>query len=652
MKKTIILILALVMIVLSLVLVGCDKNTPDENESSDVDTTVETTAPETTESETTDTEAPESTEPAGPEITIFADGKVQCDIVIGDKASSVISGAANDLKAAFGNKLGATPNVRKEGTFKTLNGGTIDVPKIVVGTLKEDEYSKTLASEFENNSDHIITAQNGTLYIIGKTDASTAIAVNTFIGFWVKSGLETLAFDMGEVECLPANYDGITIAGNPIVNYSIVYYSSYYATECATNLQTAIHDRLGISLPLVSEGDGEGEYEILVGKTGRTEAKELRGAYDRPNVYYDVKTVGDKLVVMGEGYRTLQKVEAELIAYFKAAENDTNLTGTVLSGDILADVDAVDCMTDALEKADSVDARVLHWNMAAPLSWNQSEEKWGANWPFDATATGRKMRAEQQADVVLIYNPDIVTTNEIYANHASGTQYNTFVKELSEHFTLIESNYDTRDDDMPKNVPTQAENNTAYGNPEQILIRKGKFTVVDSGWRYLSDGTTFHGIHWAVLETTEGQKFITSVAHYGDARREVTFGSEHLSAVRFAQQCSGSSTLLPVILTGDMFTYVNHSASSAGATYYYLEGYGYSDSQVSTQFNCNDDAKGNKHGTFHDPMNDSSKGRASEDFVWYNNKLVSNKFGVIVIPESTNTSDHWPVFSDLSFATT
>ena len=100
-----------------------------------------------------------------------------------------------------------------------------------------------------------------------------------------------------------------------------------------------------------------------------------------------------------------------------------------------------------------------------------------------------------------------------------------------------------------------------------------------------------------------------------------------------------------------MYTYVNHSANSAGATYYYLEGKGYNDSQTQTAFNCNDD-NGVKHGTFHDPMNDSGKGRASEDFVWYNTKLVSSKFGVIVIPESTNTSDHWPVFSDLSFTTT
>lgn len=635
-KRIIALFMAALLMILSVGLVACNDNA-ENIESTDTENN------ETSDVVSTDTDAPEEKE-AG--ITIFENGNMTCDIVIADKAASVVSDAANDLRGAIKSKLGATANIRKEGTFKTLNGGTIDIPKIVVGTLSGDEYCKTLVSGFENDGDHIITVKNGSLYIIGKTNAATAVAVNKFIGFYVNGGADTLSFEAGEVMDIPANYDGLKIAGEPIINYSIVYYDSAYAKQCADNIRTMIETATGITLPIIEDSAAERDYEILVGKTNREEAKALRGAYSRPNVYYDIKTVGKKLIVMAEGYRTLQKVEAA----FKTCMlgNPTDMTGEIAKGDILADVDAVDCMTGALEKADSIDARVLHWNMAAPLSWDQSETAWGANWPFTADTLGRRQRAEQQADVVLIYNPDIVTTNEVYNYHAGGVQYQTFAKELSEYFTVVDSKYDTRDDDIPYNVPSEPESSGAE-NPEKIFIRKDKFTVVDSGWRYLSDGTTFHGIHWAILKTVpDGKQFIASVAHYGDARKEVTYGSEHLSAISFAQKCSGSNTVLPVILTGDMYTYINHSASSCGATYYFLEEKGYNDSQLKTAYNCNDE-KGNKHGTFHDPMNDSSKGRASEDFVWYNNKFTSAKFGVITVPESTNTSDHWPVFSDLKF---
>ena len=86
--------------------------------------------------------------------------------------------------------------------------------------------------------------------------------------------------------------------------------------------------------------------------------------------------------------------------------------------------------------------------------------------------------------------------------------------------------------------------------------------------------------------------------------------------------------------------------SAAGAGYRYLDSHGYDDSQVSAVINCNT-VNGKLHGTFRDPMNDTNKKRASEDFVWYNDKLKSLKFGVIATPEATLTSDHWPVFADL-----
>jgi endonuclease/exonuclease/phosphatase family metal-dependent hydrolase len=236
----------------------------------------------------------------------------------------------------------------------------------------------------------------------------------------------------------------------------------------------------------------------------------------------------------------------------------------------------------------------------------------------------------------------------VYIGHANGHQFNALIRELSEFFVLVDSSYDTRDKNMPSGVPTVDGNNASYGNPESILIRKSKLRVVDSGWRYLSDGTQYHGIHWAILEVvSSGKQFIASVGHYGDTRKKTTYAEEHLAAIAFAQKCSGSGTTLPTILTGDMYTYVNHSASSAGAGYRYLDSHGYDDSQVSAVINCNT-VNGTLHGTFHD-IGIVETDRASEDFVWYNDGFEALKFKVLVDTEITNSSDHYPVCADLKF---
>ena len=649
--RSLALILALMMVILSFSLVGCDKN----KDNNDIDSTAaDSTAADTTaDSSSGDGESDETTggsdDPwyVGAGAEVFANGKCDYDIVIAQKASSTVTAAATKLKNAFKDTLKVTVDMRKDAMFKTLNGGTMDGPKIVIGAI-DDEYSKKEQAVMYD-SEYSITVKDSAVYILGGTDETIALAVDKFIEMFVKAGTTTISLEAGEIHSVKSNpkIQNLRIAGNPIINYTIAYYDSVYAKLCAQRIQAVLSEKLDVTLELVPEKESNDKCEILVGKTSDTESKALRGAYDRPNVYYDIAVSGDKLVVMGEGYKTLDKVASTFELWIDTVANDTDLSGSVVHGDILADVDATDAMTDALEKKDSVDMRVLHWNMAAPLSWDQSETAWGKNWPFPTNETGRRMRGEMQADVVLIYNPDIITTNEIYDYHAGGVQFRAFKNEVSEYFTEINnSQYDTRDDDMPLNVPT-APGTANAENPEKIFIRKGKFSVIDSGWRYLSDGTTFHGIHWAILET-EGKQFIISGAHYSSATTEVTYASEHQSAIRFAQKVSGSSTALPVILTGDMFTYINHSNGRNGAGYYYHENNGYKDAQTQAAFNCNED-KGTKHGTFHDPMNDTNKGRASEDFVWYKNGLVASKIGVLTTPESTNTSDHWPVFADLSF---
>ena len=93
----------------------------------------------------------------------------------------------------------------------------------------------------------------------------------------------------------------LKINGTDISEYTIIHNGSKSAIACANELKAAITKAVGCRLPVKSHTAKEGEREILVGKTNRAESAEVRGSYSRPNVYYDVKVIGTKLVIMGEG---------------------------------------------------------------------------------------------------------------------------------------------------------------------------------------------------------------------------------------------------------------------------------------------------------------------------------------------------------------
>lgn len=423
---------------------------------------------------------------------------------------------------------------------------------------------------------------------------------------------------------------GITINGNPLEQYVIVYCDSFYGRQAANYVKAAILEKTGIELTATTDAAAEVANEILVGKTNRQASKDIRSTFSWPNVHYDISAVESKLVIMGEGYRTLNSVRYLFKTYLNELTDNSNITGNIKNGQVKVKFDADKNM---LPRATGTELRVFHWNMMAPYA---SQE--------NAVYTNWQQRIEIMVDTILAYNPDIITTNEMYAKNYSDKQYQLLKKELSHLFNVIDNSpYDKgkpyADSDVVEGLTVN----------EQIFIRKN-ISVITSGWRYLSEKDangapiTYHGIHWAVLEKNNKQ-FILSVAHYGDARTNATFAIDHLNAIKDAQAASGSSTTLPTILTGDMYTFINHSGGAYGSGYYHLQSNGYKDSQVTAQINANNNTL---HGTFHD-IGVKETERASEDFVWYNDGFEALKFKVLVDDEITNSSDHYPVCADLKF---
>lgn len=431
--------------------------------------------------------------------------------------------------------------------------------------------------------------------------------------------------------------DGMTLGGVPIKDYKIVYYDTEYAKACAKQIQAVIEKVTGEIVTIIRHTGKVNEYEILVGKTGRDESNAVRASYDRPNVYYDIKLSGKKLVVMGEGYTVLNTVTEILVNHISNMSNaDPALDSVQCSGNIKDKIDTL--KKTMVERAEGTDLRVFHWNFAAPYLNDAA-----------AIYKDNKTRGEVMADIVLQMYPDIITTNEFYESHNGNTVlFDAVMGELGEYYTCLKSAYDK---DKPIAGADVIKDKTINSN---IIYKKDAgLTVVGSSWRYSTEKTTtssanplglvyYHGSHTAVF-SQNGRKFIVSVSHYADSRSDYKWAKEHLEAIADAQNTYGEGKTLPVILTGDLYT--GFTSTSANSGYKYLVKQGFIDSQRYALVNANSN---DGHGTFH-TIGVRQINRISEDFVWYTSEMQSLAFKVLTSKDIDETSDHYPVISDIKF---
>ena len=430
---------------------------------------------------------------------------------------------------------------------------------------------------------------------------------------------------------------GLYIAGNDISNYTIIHDGTKAAADLASDLKLMIYNACGCRVNVKKHTSGLNQFEILVGKTNRAESKEVRSAYSRPNVYYDVKVSGSKLVVMAEGRSALAALKPELNALIESgAENAVEFSNSPISGNIIGDADK----SSMLERAEGTDLRVFHWNFAAPY--------------LDPNVTAGPIvykdnvtRGEDMADMILQFLPDIITTNEFYASHNGNTTFfDAVMSQLGEYYVCLDSPYDK---DKPEAGADAIKGKTINSN---ILYRKDiGLEVISSAWRYSTQKTNtsssnpmgfiyYHGSHTAVF-SYNGTEFILSTAHYADSRSNNQWAKEHLAAIADAKAAHGKD--LPVILTGDLYTSYNQSSQNSG--YKYLVSAGYRDAQQTADYIAN---KTKIHGTFHS-IGERESNRISEDFVWYTDGIGALCFKVLVNNISDDASDHYPVMADLNF---
>lgn len=636
MKRILALFLAALM--LTAIFAGCSNGKNDSLDSTSDMTTdsTESTSVETTEEETTEeTTAEEIVLDDG---VLFEDRRTGHTIVYAIGSSIYPDRiAAQNAVIALQNGLDQNCNVEMDAVGENnyySQHPDMSGNKVVVGYISKDPVAVELYNSLHTVNSYVIKFVDNSLYIVGGSGEATANAVQYFIDtYLIKYFTPSLTLEEGilkEDNELPA-LDELTVAGNPIENYVIVHDGTAVGQKRAKELKTLFIAKTGFSLDVCSQADSTAEFEILVGKTDRQESKDIRATYPRPNVYYTVKVVGKKLVCMGEGWNTLGKIVTALGEYFNNLDPEScNLSGDVLSGDMIDEIDT----TDMLNRAEGTDVRVFNYNTYGTV--------------YDYTQyplfSGENERGETIGDIILAYYPDVITTNEFYVNSAL---FKAAMTQLSDYYQLIDtSEYDAG---YPYENIT---GNIGRGNPEQILIKKScNFTIVDSGWRYLgeTDGSIadYHGIHWAVLQTEAGEKFIITVGHYGDANTYTGYAQEHQAAVQMAQQMSGSSETLPTVVAGDLF-----SSAVSGAGYkYHVNTCGFIDPQRIKEINRNITEKGDiniNHATSH-PFGKGRGDGTRIDFILHNSAFTPLKFKVLKSEELNYTSDHYPEVVDLKF---
>lgn len=562
-------------------------------------------------------------------VSIFKDKQSDFTIVLSDASDENVTIAGMNLQKAIETYGSTQIDMCFESVYLALHNGSLEGPKIVIGELSEDETSQEIFSPLEGfYYAYTIKISGDSLYIIGSSSDATVNAINYLIDTYLYK--EISSFELEENMQLNVNPEppiaNLTINGNGIGDYNIVYYDSYYAKQAAYTIQQLFSQMTGRTLPVISDSDSslEQEHEILIGKTNRNESSAISEKYDRPNVYYDIAEVNGKLVIMAEGFSTLKEMEEKILPDFLASlDKNHDIVGSAVSGDILISDNANNKNEgNMLTRAEGTEVRIMAWNMGGPGTY------------------GKIDLAEKLADTILKNLPDVLGTNEFYdpPSGAYRTTYDTVLREISKYYYEIES-----DNDFPDDTRLTSFVNSRGPRPQKIFIRKDAgIKVIAAGWRYTESekDVNYRSYPWAVLETKEGNKFIYTVSHYNDMTSNNVAAIEQLEAVAYAQSQSGCSEPLPTILSGDLWM-----ARGAGAHKYFTDA-GYLDAQIKALVNANNNTN---HSTFHTYGVLQPTGRAITDFVMYTPGMTPLMFKVITSREAIDSSDHSPLCVDFKF---
>ncbi len=348
-------------------------------------------APEITKDDPSVSE-PEQTEPSVPanSIKVTQGGKGLFTIIRPDEAPTAIYNLTKDLGEKLKKATGA--EFALDTDFKSWN--TVRDPEkyeILVGNTNYDETAELLKDI--KYFDYAIAIRGNKIIIAAYTEASLRKAMtyfnNNILPLIAKDaeGDFSLAF---EDQYFRNKYsvDSLTLDGNPIENYVVVYGKDTKAgATVAQSVVDVIASATGICLPIVSDKEAETACEILAGKTNRSVSSDIGTI---PNLGYKVSLQSGKLIIDCRSAETGDAAVRKLYASKMASGGNIALTtGELCAGTLLTEPE--------MPMTAGSDMRIVTYNILT--------EKWGG--------TETSARAEYFGAFLDIYKPDIVGVQEV-----------------------------------------------------------------------------------------------------------------------------------------------------------------------------------------------------------------------------------------------
>lgn len=467
---------------------------------------------ETTEPPTTTTPIQqEETEPqAGASIKLTEGGKALFSLVRPDECTQSVYTLVRDLGDELKKLTGA--DFAQDTDF--FGWSTVRDPEkreILIGYTNYDETTAVLKDI--KYYDYAIVCRGNKIVIAAYTEASLKKALTYFRNNMVSKIEKDADGDYAiiveeQIYRSKYNVDSLTLDGNPIEDYVVVYGKDTPAGETiAQSIVDVIASATGVYLRTVTDKEEETACEILAGKTNRAESA---GVDSLSNLSYSVSLRSGKLVIDCLSATTGEAAARKLYASKMSSGSKVELTsGELCSGTLLTE--PVMAMTEGS------DIRVLTYNLLT--------EKWGG--------TETSARAEYFGACLDIYKPDVVGVQEVCE------KWRKYMPDRIGNYKLIGT--------------TRKDGGQSYS---AIVYDASKYEVLAQGVDTYSKHASAEcrNMSWAVFtEPATGVRFAFISTHWDFGNEEEKQNMRKVQAEEMTAKINAlkAEYSCPVIITGD-----------------------------------------------------------------------------------------------------
>lgn len=453
------------------------------------------------------------------EVRLTENKRASYKIILPESCDGKIAAAAEALKNKLKDATGAFFTVADD---HTRNDEVIEsTGEIIIGDCKRVDMQAMMSTL--KYRDYAVEINDSNILIAGHETAKIVDAIYSFMKFIdedyidVSNGSAVLNWD-GNYQKLHTSYkfENMTLGGVPLSEYRIVYPSNSGAEEWliqqAKIIKDSIGRRSGYVLPICSDAVSAQAYEILLGKTNRTESTEYYATSNAPaQMEYAISVSNAKLMLASGGFYTLSNAVNKMDTFISSSKDGALDAMIVEKTSLMSNVPA--CVGDY---------RFMNYNVMADLDGYWYEGGVGRRQEVD-------IRKEIVAGLVCTYRPTVIAFEEVFENW-----YAQLSEELAGSYAFV-----------PLRIGATVNRTMLAYDPTQVKL-------IDHGYETAEKVASINNrcIAWALFEDLQsGQRFATFACHFS-----VTNEADRVEEAKLMVQVINTvkeSYNVPIIAMGD-----------------------------------------------------------------------------------------------------